>query len=108
MLSSRRRLREKQQSDVFDLRTGGPTAMGISACILEDKGDYDAILDGANDVTKTALARMCSSLRRRCRFKGREKLQSKDRFWLSRQSDISKAKIRRKLGDRLSLHPNED
>ena len=55
LLGQRKELREKQSTDVFDIRTGTPTAFGISACLLEDSADYDAILDTGNIETKTAL-----------------------------------------------------
>jgi hypothetical protein len=55
LLTIRRELREKQLNDVTDIRAGSPTALGISACLLEEPGDYDAILDGGGDEAKTAL-----------------------------------------------------
>lgn len=55
LLSQRKELREKQSSDVSDLRTGKPMAVGIAACLLEDASDYAAILENANAETKTAL-----------------------------------------------------
>ncbi len=55
LLGQRKELREKQSTDIFDIRTGTPTALGISACLLEDSADYDAILDNGNIESKTAL-----------------------------------------------------
>ena len=55
LLSLRKELRETQSQDLSDLRTGGPAAVGISSCLLEDTNDHEAILDTANDETKTAL-----------------------------------------------------
>jgi hypothetical protein len=55
LLGQRKELREKQSTDIFDIRTGTPTALGISACLLEDSADYDAILDSGNIESKTAL-----------------------------------------------------
>ncbi|HEV7699537.1 MAG TPA: hypothetical protein VGO43_04860 [Pyrinomonadaceae bacterium] len=55
LLGQRKALREKQPTDVFDLRTGTPRTIGIAACLLEDKNDYDTILDTAGADAKTAL-----------------------------------------------------
>lgn len=55
LLSQRKDLREKQGPDVFDTRTGTHTAVGISACLIEDAGDYDGILQSGDDETKTAM-----------------------------------------------------
>lgn len=51
----RKELREKQLSDVTAIRGGSQTALGISACLLEQPEDYDAILSGGSDEAKTAL-----------------------------------------------------
>ena len=55
LLSTRAELRENQISNLFEVRTGSPLAVGISACLLEDPNDYESILDGDNSETKTAL-----------------------------------------------------
>lgn len=55
LLSQRKELREKQGPDVFDIRTGTRTAVGISACLIEDAGDYDGILQSGEPETKTAM-----------------------------------------------------
>ncbi len=55
LLGQRKELREKQSTDIFDIRTGTPTAFGISACLLEDSADYNTILDTGNIESKTAL-----------------------------------------------------
>ncbi len=55
LLSLRKELREKQPNDIFDIRGGSATALGISACLLEDNNEYDAILAGDNDEAKTAM-----------------------------------------------------
>lgn len=61
LLAQRKMLREKHSPDVFDVRTGTPAAVGIAACLLEDAGDYEAILDTGSAETKTALF-ACSRL----------------------------------------------
>lgn len=55
LLILRREIREKQPDDINNIRAGNATALGISACLLEQSADYDAILDGGNDETKTAM-----------------------------------------------------
>ncbi|MFM9903206.1 MAG: HEAT repeat domain-containing protein [Pyrinomonadaceae bacterium] len=55
LLGQRKTLREKQSTDIFDIRTGKPSAFAISACLLEDTADYDAILETGNAEMKTAL-----------------------------------------------------
>ncbi|HXG85343.1 MAG TPA: HEAT repeat domain-containing protein [Pyrinomonadaceae bacterium] len=55
LLSLRKDLREKQSNDVFDIRGGGAVALGISACLIEENGEYDAILAGENSEAKTAM-----------------------------------------------------
>jgi hypothetical protein len=54
-LSLRKELREKQWNDVNDIRGGSPAALGISACLLENANEYDAILNGENIESKTAM-----------------------------------------------------
>jgi HEAT repeat protein len=55
LLAARKQLREKQSADLSDLRTGSQRAIGIAACLFEDKNDYDAILDSGSTAAKTAL-----------------------------------------------------
>ena len=55
LLIIRKDLREKQLNEVNDIRLGSPTALGISACLLEEVTDFDAILDGDNAEAKTAM-----------------------------------------------------
>lgn len=57
LLAKRKDLREKQSSDVDDIRNGSAAAIGIAACIFEDANDYVPILDGENlEVKRTLLA----------------------------------------------------
>lgn len=55
LLSVRKELREKQLADVTDIRTGTQSAVGISACLLENPADYDAILTTGSDPAKIAV-----------------------------------------------------
>lgn len=55
LLAIRKQLRETQLDEVNGIRAGNPTALGISACLLESSGDYDAILDGDSIESKVAL-----------------------------------------------------
>jgi hypothetical protein len=54
LLAARAGLKE-QASEVYDAMNGTPTARGIAACLLESAGDYDAILSGTNNESKSAL-----------------------------------------------------
>lgn len=55
LLGVRKELREKQLNEVFDVRGTNPLANAISACIMENPADYEAILNGDNVQAKTAL-----------------------------------------------------
>ena len=61
LLSIRKELREKQLSDVTDIRTGGQPAIGIAACLLEEPAAFDGILATGSDAAKTA-ALACARL----------------------------------------------
>ena len=63
LLAQRKELREKQSPDVFDLRTGKPSAIGVAACLLEDTADYATILDNGDTETKTAMLACARLLR---------------------------------------------
>lgn len=56
LLSLRKELREKQANDVFAARNNSnPIALGITACILENGGEYAQILASDNAEMKIAL-----------------------------------------------------
>lgn len=109
LLAVRHTLREKLNSEVFAVRTGGQTAFGISACLLEDPNEYEGILDKSSDEAKLAFL-ACARLIRAPLPVGKvaANLQSKDkllalaaeRYLVSEDS----AEARRIA---LSLHPNE-
>ena len=61
LLSLRKELREKQSDDVFDVRGGSATALGIAACLIENTSDYAALLAGENTEAKTAML-VCARL----------------------------------------------
>jgi hypothetical protein len=63
LLSQRKQLREQQSIDVFDLRTGKPSAIGIAACLLDDAADYVGILETGNEETRAAML-ACARLMR--------------------------------------------
>jgi hypothetical protein len=109
LLSLRKELREKQPQDVFDLRTGSPTAIGISSCLLEDPNDQESILQGVNDETKTAML-ACARLIRSPLPVGKvaENLASKDKLLAlaaERYLEAEDSPEARTIV--LSLHPNE-
>ena len=109
LLAIRKDLRTSQQTDVFDTRTGSPMAVGISACLIEEANDYEAILDSASDEAKTALL-ACSRLIRAPLpiQKVAENLQSKDKLLAlaaERYLESEDSPEARRIV--LSLHPNE-
>ncbi len=55
LLAMRRVIKTQLSTDMFDARTGSPTANGIVACMVEDPNDYDAILAAENAEAKTAM-----------------------------------------------------
>lgn len=56
LLSIRKALRENQIPNIYNARAkGNPIAYGISACLLENDREYDAILSGGNDEVRTAM-----------------------------------------------------
>jgi hypothetical protein len=55
LLSLRKEIMEKQSTAVYDARDGGPLAFGITACILNNNNEYDAILAGENVESKIAM-----------------------------------------------------
>ena len=56
LLTIRKELKEKQANDVYAIRTGGSSvALGIAACLLENQGEYDALLVSSNAEAKTAM-----------------------------------------------------
>ena len=109
LLTVRKELREKQQADVFDIRTGNPTAIGIAACLLESEPDYSAILAGENIEAKAAMLACARLIRAKIPVQAVAKnLSSKDkrlataaeRYLESEDSPEARSIV-------LSLHPNE-
>ncbi len=109
LLTLRKELREKQSNEVFDIRGGSNLALGISACILEDNNEYDALLAGNNEEAKTAMLGCAKLLRANLPIKKvAENLKSPnkmlalaaERFLESEDSPQARQIV-------LSLHPNE-
>jgi hypothetical protein len=109
LLSLRRELKEKQFEDVSDIRGGGALALGISACLTEDNGDYDAILAGENVESKIAMLGCARLIRARLPVgEVAKNLQSPnkllalaaERYLESEDSPEARMRV-------LALHPNE-
>ncbi|MGI8786215.1 MAG: HEAT repeat domain-containing protein [Pyrinomonadaceae bacterium] len=109
LLSLRKELRENQSNEVFDARGGTPTALGISACLLEDANGYDQILQGENAEAKTAMLACARLIRARLSVrKVAENLRNSnallalaaERYLESEDSAEARTIV-------LSLHPNE-
>lgn len=109
LLSARKELRAKQMEDVSDLRTGSATAVGISACLLEDPNDQQAILDGAGDETKTAFLACARLIRAPLPVpKVAAFLQSKDKLLaLAAERYLETEDSAEARHIVFSLHPNE-
>jgi hypothetical protein len=109
LLADRKELREKQMDDVSDLRTGSAIAVGISACLLEDPNDQQAILEGAGDETKTALLACARLIRAALPVqKVAVHLQSKDKLLaLAAERYLETEDSAEARHIILSLHPNE-
>jgi hypothetical protein len=103
------RLREKQSNDVFDIRSSGAAALGISACLLEDNNEYGALLEGDNTEAKTAMLACARLIRANLPVrKVAENLQSSnavlalaaERYLESEDSPEARSLV-------LARHPNE-
>ncbi len=109
LLSVRKDLREKQQADVFDIRTSNPTATGISACLLESEPDYIAILAGENTEAKAAMLACGRLIRAKIPVAEAAKFLSSNDKRLATAAELyleseDSAEARSIV---LSLHPNE-
>lgn len=109
LLAERKTIRERQSAAVFETRTAGPMAYGISACLLEDPADYDTILNGNDDTAKTAMLACARLIRAPLAVpKVAEHLRSKDkllalaaeRYLVSEDSPEARRIV-------LALHPGE-
>jgi hypothetical protein len=109
LLSLRKNLREKQSNEIFEARGGNETAYGISACLLEDGGEYDLILTNGTNEAKTAMLACARLIRGNLPVrKVAENLQSPDKTlalaserYLETEDSIEARRIV------LALHPNE-
>jgi hypothetical protein len=109
LLSLRKELMEKQSTAVYDARDGGPLAFGITACILNNNNEYDAILAGENVESKIAMLACARLVRADLPVsKTAEYLSSSnktlslaaERYLESNDSPQARAAV-------LALHPNE-
>jgi hypothetical protein len=109
LLSLRKELMEKQSTAVYDARDGGPLALGITACILNNNNEYDAILAGENVESKIAMLACARLVRADLPVsKTAEYLSSgnkmlslaAERYLESNDSPQARAAV-------LALHPNE-
>ncbi|MEO7674700.1 MAG: hypothetical protein ABIU09_11570 [Pyrinomonadaceae bacterium] len=109
LLGVRKELREKQQSDVFDIRTSNPTATGISACLLESEPDYASILNGENVEAKAALLACGRLIRAKIPIAEAAKLlSSKDkRLAAAAEAYLESEDSPEARSIVLSMHPNE-
>ncbi|HEX8248852.1 MAG TPA: hypothetical protein VF599_11805, partial [Pyrinomonadaceae bacterium] len=109
LLSLRKELKEKQFNEVYEVRSGSPIALGISACLTETAGDYDAILAGENVESKIAMLGCARLIRAALPVVAVAKhLQSPnkllalaaERYLESEDSPAARMRV-------LALHPNE-
>jgi hypothetical protein len=109
LLSLRKEFMEKQSTAVYDARDGSPLAFGITACILNNNNEYDAILAGENVESKIAmlacarLVRADLPVNKTAEYLGStNKMLSlaAERYLESNDSPQARASV-------LALHPNE-
>ena len=109
LLSLRKELMEKQSTAVYDARDGGPLAFGITACILNNNNEYDAILAGENVESKIAmlacarLVRADLPVNKTAEYLGSSNKTlslAAERYLESNDSPQARAAV-------LALHPNE-
>ena len=109
LLSLRKELMEKQSTAVYDARDGGPLAFGITACILNNNSEYDAILAGENVESKIAmlacarLVRADLPVNKTAEYLGSSNKTlslAAERYLESNDSPQARAAV-------LALHPNE-
>jgi hypothetical protein len=109
LLAVRHKLRETLNSEIFNVRTGNQTAVGISSCILEDANDSEAIIEGSSDDARTALLACARLIRLPLPVeKVAALLPSKDKLLAlaaERYLESEDSPAARKIV--LSLHPNE-
>lgn len=55
LLSERKELREEHSAEIFAARAGGPVPAAITSCMLEQRGDQEAILNSGDVTAQTAL-----------------------------------------------------
>lgn len=81
ILTRRAEIREKQINDVYDMRGGVPFAVGLGACVLEQDGEYDAIIGGENNETKAAALACARMIRAKLPVRNvAQLLNSPDKF----------------------------
>lgn len=109
LLSVRKELREKQQGDIFDIRTGNQTAAGIAACLLESEPDYSAILAAESIEAKAAMFACARLIRAKLPVREAAKyVSSKDkRLALAAELYLESEDSPEARSIVLSLHPNE-
>jgi HEAT repeat protein len=109
LLANRKELREKQPTDVFDLRTGTPMAIGLAGCILEDTNDMASLLASGNNAATTAMLACARLIRAELpvaavtpllRSPDRGLALAAERYLLSEDSPEARAAV-------LSLYPNQ-
>jgi hypothetical protein len=109
LLVLRKEMREKQLNDVTDIRAGSQTALGISACLLEQPADYEAILDSGSDESKTAMLGCARLIRAQLPLqKVAENLKSQNKLLAlaaERYLETEDSPPARQMV--LALHPNE-
>jgi hypothetical protein len=109
LLSLRKELREKQSDEIFETRRGSAIAAGISACLLEDNNEYEALLNADNNDAKTAMLSCAKLLRSKLPIKKvAENLKNADKMLAlaaERYLETEDSPEARQIV--LSLHPNE-
>ena len=109
ILSLRKQMRENQSGEVADARAGNSIAAGIGACIFEDAGGYNALLEGEDLEARTAMLACARLIRAELPVqKVAENLKSPNKLLATaaeRYLESEDSPEARRIV--LSLHPNE-
>lgn len=109
LLAQRKELREKQPADIAAVRADNAMAIGIGACLDENRSEYDAILEAPDQGAKTAMLACARLIRAQLPIGQVAALQKSENKLLASAAELyleseDSAEARSIV---LALHPNE-